>query len=115
LAVATGKSRRGFDSVLGDTGLADRFYATRCADETCSKPHPEMLLQIMDELGVTGAKTLMVGDTEYDMQMAQNAGTSALAVRYGVHEWGRLLAQRPLDCLETLPALQFWFERMEAI
>jgi len=71
--------------------------------------------QIMDELGMTGAKTLMVGDTEYDMQMAQNAGTSALAVRYGVHEWGRLLAQRSLDCLETLPALQFWFERMEAI
>jgi len=115
LAVATSKSRRGFDSVLGDTGLADRFYTTQCADETCSKPHPEMLLQIMDELGVTGAETLMVGDTEYDMQMAQNAGTSALAVCYGVHERGRLLAQRPLDCLETLPALQFWFERMEAI
>ena len=64
LALATGKSRRGLDRALGDTGLADRFHATRCADETCSEPHPEMLLQIMDELGVTGAETLMVGDTE---------------------------------------------------
>ncbi len=115
LAVATGKSRRGFESVLGDTGLADRFHTTRCADETCSKPHPEMLLQIMDELGVAGTETLMVGDTEYDMQMAHNAGTSALAVCYGVHEQGRLLAQGPLDCVETLPALQSWFERLEAV
>ncbi|WP_089725823.1 HAD-IA family hydrolase [Candidatus Thiosymbion oneisti] len=115
LAVATGKSRWGFDPILGDTGLADRFHATRCADEACSKPHPEMLLQIMDELGVTGAETLMVGDTEYDMQMARNAGTSALAVCYGVHERGRLLAQRPLDCLETLPELRSWFEREEVV
>jgi len=115
LAVATGKSRRSFDFVLGNTGLADRFHATRCADETCSKPHPEMLLQIMDELGVTGAETLMVGDTEYDMQMAYNAGISALAVCYGAHERERLLAQGPLDCLETLPELRSWFERSEVV
>jgi len=110
LAVATGKSRRGFDPILGDTGLADCFHATRCADETCSKPHPKMLLQLMDELGVSGAETLMVGDTEYDMQMARNAGTCALAVCHGVHERERLLAQRPLDCLETLLELRSWFE-----
>jgi len=115
LAVATGKSRRGLDSALGSIDLADRFHATRCADETCSKPHPEMLLQLMDELAVTGAETLMVGDTEYDMRMARNASTCALAVCYGVHERERLLAQRPLDCLETLPELQSWFEREEAV
>jgi len=115
LAVATSKSRWGFDFALGNIDLADRFHATRCADETCSKPHPEMLLQLMDELGVTGAETLMVGDTEYDMQMARNAGTSALAVCYGVHERKRLLAQGPLDCLETLPELRSWFERLEAV
>jgi len=115
LAVATGKSRRGLDLILDDTGLADRFHTTRCADEAYSKPHPEMLLQIMDELGMTGAETLMVGDTEYDMQMAHNAGASALAVCHGVHERERLLAQGPLDCLETLPELRSWLERLEAV
>lgn len=68
----------------------------------------------MDELGVTGAETLMVGDTEYDMQIAR-AGTDALAVCYGACERERLLAQRPLDCLETPPELRSWFERVEAV
>jgi phosphoglycolate phosphatase len=110
LAVATGKSRRGLDISLEATGLADRFHATRCADETFSKPHPEMLLQIMDELGVVGTDTLMVGDTEYDMQMASNAGARALAVCYGVHDRERLLMQGPLGCLETLAELRPWLE-----
>jgi len=108
LAVATGKSRRGLDSALEGTELAGRFHTTRCADETFSKPHPEMLLQIMGELGVQGPDTLMVGDTEYDMQMANNAGTSALAVCYGVHERERLLRHRPLDCLQTLAEMRLW-------
>jgi phosphoglycolate phosphatase len=111
LAVATGKSRRGLDVALEGTGLANRFHATRCADETFSKPHPEMLLQIMDELGVSGSETLMVGDTEYDMQMASNAGVGALAVCYGVHDRKRLLMQRPLDCLDTLAEMRPWLER----
>jgi len=111
VAVATGKSRRGLDLALEDTGLVGRFHATRCADETLSKPHPAMLLQLMDELGVGGLNTLMVGDTEYDMQMASNAGTNALAVCYGVHDRERLLMQRPLDCLETLPDMRPWLER----
>ncbi|MCB2261660.1 MAG: HAD-IA family hydrolase [Candidatus Thiosymbion ectosymbiont of Robbea hypermnestra] len=115
LAVATGKSRRGLDLVFDETGLADRFHTTRCADESHSKPHPEMLLQIMDELGVDGARTLMIGDTEYDMRMARGAGTDALAVGYGVHERERLLAQRPLDCLGSLPELRSWLERVEVI
>lgn len=114
LAVATGKSRRGLDSALDGTRLADRFHTTRCADETFSKPHPQMLLQIMDELGVSGTETLMVGDTEYDMQMANNAGTRALAVCYGVHDRERLLGQGPLDCLETLGEVRPWFERRMA-
>lgn len=115
LAVATGKSRVGLDRALGETGLGDLFHGTRCADETFSKPHPQMLLQLMDELGVQGSETLMVGDTEYDMQMAQTAGASALAVCYGVHERERLLAQRPLDCLETLQELRPWLERERLI
>ncbi len=115
LAVATGKSRRGLAMALEGTGLGDRFHATRCADETFSKPHPEMLLQIMDELGVRGSDTLMVGDTEYDLQMAQNAGASALAVCYGVHERERLLKHRPLDCLETLDEMRPWLARSIAV
>jgi len=111
LAVATGKSRRGLDQVLAATGLGGHFQATRCADETFSKPHPEMLLQIMEELGVRGAETLMVGDTEYDMQMARNAGVQALAVCYGVHSPERLLAQGPLGCLADLADMPAWLER----
>lgn len=111
LAVATGKSRRGLDQALAATRLRDTFHATRCADETFSKPHPEMLEQIMAELGVAASATLMVGDTEYDMQMARNAGTWALAVSYGVHEAARLLAHRPLGCLESLAELPRWLEQ----
>lgn len=111
LGVATGKSRRGLNSELDGTGLGDRFHATRCADETFSKPHPEMLLQLMNELDVCGPETLMVGDTEYDLQMARNAGAGALAVCYGVHERERLLKQTPLDCLDTLQDMRPWLER----
>ena len=85
LAVATGKSRRGLESALTSTGLRSHFHATRCADETFSKPHPEMLLQVMAELGAGRSETLMIGDTEFDMEMAHNAGVAALAVAYGVH------------------------------
>lgn len=115
LAVATGKSRSGLDKVLTSTGLKPRFHATRCADETFSKPHPQMLLELMDELGVGAAETLMIGDTEYDMQMARNAGTSALAVCHGVHERERLLRHGPLGCLASLLDVPAWFTRRLAV
>lgn len=114
LAIATGKSRRGLDAILESTGLRDVFHATRCADESSSKPAPRMLQEIMAEVGVTPPETLMVGDTEYDIQMARNAGTDALAACYGVHERERLLAYRPLGCLETLSELPDWLERAAA-
>lgn len=110
LAVATGKSRRGLDRALLETQLRDLFHATRCADETRSKPHPEMLYQLMDELGVAAADTLMVGDTEYDVEMAHRAGARALAVCHGVHERARLVAQHPLGCIESLDELPDWLE-----
>ena len=111
LAVATGKSRRGLDLALAETGLAGHFQATRCADESFSKPHPQMLLEIMDELGVAPARTLMIGDTEYDLQMAANAGAAALAVCYGVHAPERLRALRPLACLNSLAAIPDWLRQ----
>lgn len=114
LAVATGKSRRGLAQALEETGLGALFHATRCADETFSKPHPQMLLELMDELGVRANATLMVGDTEYDLQMATNAGAHSLAVSYGVHDAGRLLACGPLACLESLNAIPGYLEHLAA-
>lgn len=108
LAVATGKGRQGLNKVLEETGLGEYFHTTRCADETFSKPHPMMLEQIMDELGVEPGDTLMIGDTEYDMQLASNARTRALAVSYGVHEKARLLQHQPLHCLDAIDELGDW-------
>lgn len=111
LAVATGKSRRGLDSALARTGLKGYFHATRCADETFSKPHPGMLRELMDELGVDARDTLMVGDSEYDMEMASNAGVSALAACYGVHAPERLLKHAPVHCVPSLQDIPAWLAR----
>jgi phosphoglycolate phosphatase len=114
LAVATGKSRAGLNKSLVESGLEGVFQATRTADETFSKPHPQMLLELMDELGARAEETLMIGDTEYDLQMANNAGVRSLAVCYGVHEPGRLLACGPLACLDSLWAIRDWLSARQA-
>lgn len=108
LAVATGKGRQGLNKVLAETGLTSVFHATKCADETFSKPHPQMLLDIVNQLGADVKQTLMIGDTVYDMEMANNAGTAALAVSYGVHSKQRLLDCRPLSCVDTVTELTDW-------
>jgi phosphoglycolate phosphatase len=108
LGIATGKARRGLERVLGETNLASRFHATRCADEAPSKPHPRMLLEIMQELDVIPGETLMVGDTEYDMEMARNAGVARIAVQTGVHTEQRLRQHGPLVCLERLSDMPAW-------
>jgi len=111
LGIATGKSRRGLAKVLAETGLGPLFQASRCADEALSKPHPQMLEDVMERVGARPSETLMIGDTEYDMQMARNAGAQALAVCYGVHSPERLLAQGPLGCLADLADMPAWLER----
>ncbi len=108
LAVATGKGRHGLNYVLEETGCKPLFHASRCADETRSKPHPQMLVEIMESLGVQAADTLMIGDTEYDMQMANNARAAAVAVSYGVHSRERLLECAPLTCLDDITELPVW-------
>jgi phosphoglycolate phosphatase len=108
LAVATGKSRSGLDRVLAKTGVAHCFHASRCADESYSKPHPAMLLELMDRLGTAPAGTLMVGDTTHDLQMAANAGCSAIAVAAGAHDRTQLEALRPLACLRSISELVPW-------
>jgi phosphoglycolate phosphatase len=85
LGVATGKTRRGLNDVLSCSGLSSYFDATRTADETASKPHPQMLLELMSELGVAAHRTLMIGDTTHDLQLAANAATASLGVSYGAH------------------------------
>jgi phosphoglycolate phosphatase len=96
LAVATGKTRNGLEQALATTGYADWFHATRAANETASKPDPLMLLQLMEELDVLPERTLMVGDSVHDLEMAQNADIDAIGVAGGANDWDELLAFRPL-------------------
>jgi len=96
LAVATGKSRQGLQYSMDDSGLEKYFHATRCADETCSKPNPQMLEELLDEFSLSADNAVMIGDTEYDMQMASNIKMDAIAVSYGVHEQQRLAKFNPI-------------------
>ena len=108
LAVATGKSRRGLDDVLHTVQLRDLFDATRTADETQSKPHPQMLLELMAELGTRPERTLMIGDTTHDLLLARNAGTASLGVSYGAHEPEGFEAFGPRAVLHSVAELQEW-------
>ncbi len=105
LAVATGKSRAGLDRMLAETGLGPLFFASRCADETRSKPDPMMLEEILVDFDLAPEQALMVGDSEYDMLMASNAGTRSLAVSYGVHERERLMQHGALGCIDAIDEL----------
>jgi phosphoglycolate phosphatase len=108
LAVATGKSRLGLSRALDTSGLRNYFHATRCADETHSKPHPAMLEELMDQLGVGPERTLMIGDTTHDLMMANNAGVDAVGVSYGAHPKQALLAQGPVACFDRFSELNDW-------
>ncbi len=112
LGVATGKSRRGLDKVLNETGLADLFVTTRCADECHSKPHPQMLSEIIDFCGVQPAETLMVGDTEFDLLMAKSAGADSVGIGHGAHDLPMLQACEPLAIVDDLFALESWLARV---
>ena len=111
LAVATGKTRKGLDRAFDVSGLGSRFHASRCADECHSKPHPQMLEELMDELGVEPGVTLMIGDTTHDLLMARNAGVAALGVAYGAHPRANLEAQAPLFCAANVAELAAWLRQ----
>lgn len=108
LAVATGKTRHGLNRVLESSALHAMFDTTRTADETQSKPHPQMLLEIVDALDVQATRTLMIGDTTHDLQLAINAGTQAAAVAYGAHDPAPLLELSPLVCAHSVTELREW-------
>ncbi len=111
LAVATGKSRGGLDRALQVSGLGTRFQSSRCADECHSKPHPQMLEQLMTEFGVSPASTLMIGDTTHDLLMARNADVDALGVSYGAHPRAALEAAAPLFCASDVAELRAWLQK----
>ncbi|MCG1053974.1 HAD-IA family hydrolase [Mycetohabitans sp. B5] len=108
LAVATGKSRVGLNRALDSVRLMTMFDATRCADETFSKPHPAMLHELTRELGQGATRTLMIGDTTHDLQMAANAGAAAVAVSYGAHPAEQLVKLEPRFCAADVTSLADW-------
>ena len=108
LAVATGKSRSGLDDALGTVQLRGMFDATRTADETASKPHPLMLLELMRELGVAPERSLMIGDTTHDLQLAANAGTASVGVSYGAHEHASFAEFAPRHVAHSVSDLNQW-------
>lgn len=101
LTVATGKSRAGLDRVLQAMGMKNFFHSTRCADETASKPDPLMLQSLLEEHGLPAQQAIMVGDTTFDMEMAQRAGVPRIAVSYGAHSLERLAMYDPLACIDA--------------
>lgn len=111
LGVATGKSRRGLDEALSSVQLKGVFDGTRTADETASKPDPQMLLELMREFGVEPERTLMIGDTTHDLQLAANAGTAGIGVSYGAHEPAAFEAFAPLHVAHSVGDLHTWLAR----
>ena len=108
LAIATGKGRAGLEHALADSEVGHLFHASRCADETRSKPHPLMLEELLDYFAVEASDSIMIGDTEFDLEMATNANTQSVAVSYGVHHRDRLLSHAPLACVDDAKQLHSW-------
>jgi phosphoglycolate phosphatase len=108
LTVASGKGRNGLQHAVERSGLGELILTKRSADDCFSKPHPQMLHEIMDELGVDKSRSVMIGDTTFDMQMAQNAGVASLAVSYGAQVAEKLYPYAPLACFDSFAKLYTW-------
>jgi phosphoglycolate phosphatase len=108
LTVATGKSRHGLDEALRAVELKSRFDGSRTADETAGKPHPRMLHELMEEFGVSPERTLMIGDTTHDLQMALNAGCASVGVSYGAHDTAGFDVLKPRFVAHTVQDLADW-------
>jgi len=115
LAVATAKSRSGLSADMERSGLAPLFDATRTVDEARSKPDPQMVLDLLDEMGVLARQALVIGDTVHDLQMARNAGVVGVAVTSGAQPADVLASARPEACLADLTDLPAWLESRLAV
>jgi phosphoglycolate phosphatase len=111
LAISTGKSRAGLDQSIDEHKLAEYFSATRCAGENKSKPHPEMLHEILQELNFPAKQTLMIGDSEHDLKMASNANMQSIGVTHGVHDAATLNKHNPLTCLTDITELSAYLRQ----
>lgn len=105
LAISTGKSRSGLEKAIAEHKMAGYFTATRCAGENKSKPHPEMLHEILNELNFSADESLMIGDSELDLQMANSAKMNCIGVTHGVHTADVLEKYKPLVCLHNIKDL----------
>ena len=110
LAVATGKGRRGLDKDILNTGLSGFFSTTRTVDECSSKPDPQMLIEILDELGLTEKNAVMIGDSEHDLNMAENAGMDAVGISTGAREKSYLQSLHCRTCIDDISELPAWLE-----
>lgn len=113
VAIATGKGRRGLDLALRQSGVEPYIHASRCADEAPSKPHPQMLLELMQLFGTPGERTLMIGDSTHDLLMARNAGTGAVALNHAGRDPAALLEFGPLVCVPGIPELRSWLAEQD--
>lgn len=100
LAIATGKSKAGLDRALAKLNLGEFFHGSRTADQTLSKPDPLMLEQLLEEFSVTSDQAVMIGDTSYDLEMAERAGMRSIGLTYGAHPLQRLQKHQPIACLD---------------
>ncbi|EAR60660.1 HAD family hydrolase [Neptuniibacter caesariensis] len=114
MAVATGKGRNGLNRAFAETGLAHLFETSRCADETTSKPDPHMLEELLQETRVKASEAVMIGDTEYDLEMGRRAGMDVIAVSYGAHHIDRLKGFDPVLEVHNFPELESWLEAQGA-
>ena len=110
LAVATGKKRKGLDRMFRELNLGHFFAASRCADETRSKPDPLMLNELLQELSVDKSEAIMIGDTTYDLDMANAAGVASVAMSHGAHDQARLLSCKPLALCHSMRELNEWMK-----
>ena len=108
LCIATGKGRRGLNQDLIDTNLKDYFLITKTADECFPKPHPQMLTDILNFTMIDAKKALMIGDSSCDLEMANNAGISSLAVAYGAEPLEKLKEFDTLDIIKNPYDLFSW-------
>ena len=111
LAVATGKGRQGLNDALAHSDLVGMFDGSRTADETASKPHPRMLLELIDQFGVRAERTLMIGDTTHDLLLARNAGTASVGVSFGAHDPAAFDAYSPLHVAHSTAELHAWLRQ----
>ncbi len=110
LAVATGKSRKGLERVFGSLAMRELFHGSRCADETESKPSPLMLFELLEEFGIPAKQAVMIGDTEFDMEMAMRAAMPRIGVSYGAHAAERLHKYDLALCMDCMSELLPWAE-----